>query len=109
MTALEKIFLDNNQFTGSVPDPSRLTNLIHIHLGNNFLSNELPRAIWALSELVTLSIFNNNLLSGTIPTIIGGKYTLNLCVVSFVVFVNILFVRGNNVYMRDVMILSWIL
>ena len=76
ITSLEKIYFDDNQISGEIPDLSRLTKMVHMYLGWNLLSGLLPQSVWGLSNLVTLSVFDNVDLGGTIPESVAGDYRL---------------------------------
>lgn len=73
ITTLEKLYLDDNQITGEVPNLSRLIKMAHIFLAWNSLTGLFPQSIWSLTELQTLSFFDNVGLSGTIPTSVSGE------------------------------------
>ncbi|CAM6085408.1 unnamed protein product [Calypogeia fissa] len=67
LTALTILDLDNNSFSGSIPDFSKLESLQSIYLQNNNLSGEIPSFLGtAFPNLTQLNLDNNNL-SGTVP------------------------------------------
>ncbi|CAM6085412.1 unnamed protein product [Calypogeia fissa] len=67
LRALINLDLDNNSFSGSIPDFSNLTSLQSIYLQNNKLSGEIPIFLGtAFPNLTQLNLDNNNL-SGTVP------------------------------------------
>ncbi|CAI5535837.1 unnamed protein product, partial [Closterium sp. Naga37s-1] len=69
-TSLRYMHLDDNQFTGGIPDISGLTNLVILNLQRNSLTGAIPASLSRLSELWTLYLGHNQL-SGTIPDIFG--------------------------------------
>ena len=71
LTAIKRIFLDHNFLIGQIPDLSAQAVLVHLILSENDLSGTFPAAIWSLSDLVTISLFNNENLRGSIPSMAG--------------------------------------
>ncbi|CAL9207045.1 unnamed protein product [Musa hybrid cultivar] len=66
MTALTDISFAYNNFTGPIPDLSKLKNLQKLHLQNNQLTGVIPPSLANLSQLRELYLENNNL-TGEIP------------------------------------------
>ncbi|CAN6470984.1 unnamed protein product [Victoria cruziana] len=66
LTGLTELWLDNNSFTGPIPDLSGCINLKIIHLENNLFTGEIPAYLAALPSLSELYL-QNNMLSGVIP------------------------------------------
>ncbi|KAG6522144.1 pollen receptor-like kinase 3 [Zingiber officinale] len=66
MTRLKKLWLNDNQFNGPIPDSlAEATALLELHLENNHFSGEIPPAL-ALPSLSSFNVSNNNL-HGSIP------------------------------------------
>ncbi|CAK9274201.1 unnamed protein product [Sphagnum jensenii] len=70
------IWLDSNNFTGTIPDLSNLTQLQSLHLENNALDGNLPAWIGSLPVLTELNVTNNNL-TGEIPATIQNNSKLH--------------------------------
>ncbi|KAF3785519.1 putative LRR receptor-like serine/threonine-protein kinase [Nymphaea thermarum] len=66
LTGITELWLDNNSFTGPIPDLSGCINLKIIHLENNFFTGEIPAYLAALPNLSELYLQNNRL-SGVVP------------------------------------------
>eukprot|EP00253_Pinus_taeda_P034408 PITA_34408 len=78
LTALVDVSLDNNNFTGSLPNYSNLTMSERLNLQNNKLSGNVPEWLSQLKNLKELLIQNNNF-SGVIPmkVLLDGSLTIN--------------------------------
>ena len=76
LTALEHLYLNNNQLVGSIPtEIGNLVNLKKLYLHGNLLFGSLPTQLGLLTPLTELFL-NNNLLSGNIPTQLGSLTNL---------------------------------
>ncbi|CAN5951258.1 unnamed protein product, partial [Sphagnum jensenii] len=75
LTYLNELWLDSNNFTGTIPDLSNLTQLQSLHLENNALDGNLPAWIGSLPVLTELNVTNNDL-TGEIPTTIQNNSKL---------------------------------
>ncbi len=65
---MEKLFISDNQLSGSIPSSlSNLMQLNYLHLYNNQLSGSIPSELGSLSNLLELYLHGNQL-SGTIPS-----------------------------------------
>ncbi|CAM6048068.1 unnamed protein product [Sphagnum compactum] len=76
LTYLSELWLDSNNFTGTIPDLSNLTQLQSLHLENNALDGNLPAWIGSLPVLTELNVTNNNLI-GEIPATIQNNSKLH--------------------------------
>ncbi|KAH9558505.1 hypothetical protein CY35_06G012500 [Sphagnum magellanicum] len=76
LTYLSELWLDSNNFTGTIPDLSTLTQLQSLHLENNALDGNLPAWIGSLPVLTELNVTNNNL-TGEIPATIQNNSKLH--------------------------------
>ncbi|MQM03535.1 hypothetical protein Taro_036316 [Colocasia esculenta] len=66
---MQRFFLSDNAFTGSIPDSlSQLTSLTAMSLNNNMLIGALPDAFQSLTGLINLHIQKNQL-SGTLDVL----------------------------------------
>ncbi|XP_042426582.1 probable LRR receptor-like serine/threonine-protein kinase At1g67720 isoform X2 [Zingiber officinale] len=72
LSGLVEIRLDGNSFTGPVPDFSACINLERIHLENNELTGSLPLSFASLQSLEELYVQNNQL-TGVVPQAILEK------------------------------------
>ncbi|XP_027181933.1 receptor-like protein EIX1 [Coffea eugenioides] len=79
-SVLQSLFLNDNRFTGTIPeDLCKLENLF-LDLSNNLLSGRVPVCLGNLGDLRILNLANNSL-SGQIPSSLGNLgslYTLHL-------------------------------
>ena len=76
LTALEYLYLNNNQLVGSIPtEIGNLVKLEKLYLHGNLLFGSLPTQLGSLTPLTELFL-NNNLLSGNIPTQLGSLTNL---------------------------------
>lgn len=70
--------LDDNLFTGSLPDLSASGGLVNLHLGGNaFNAGPFPDYILGLPDLQTLHLYNVGL-TGVIPTTITNLVNLQV-------------------------------
>ncbi len=67
--------MQNNTFTGAIPDFSASENLIRVDLSFNDLSGELSSNIFELPNLELLYL-DHNALEGPIPDNFGGSTSL---------------------------------
>ncbi|KAL5219952.1 hypothetical protein ABZP36_024665 [Zizania latifolia] len=72
LSCLQEIRLDNNMFTGPIPDLSASPGLSVIHLENNQLTGGVPSYLSNLPKLSELYVQNNRL-SGVIPRTLLSK------------------------------------
>ena len=75
LTSLQYLILNQNQLSGEIPDLSGLTSLYYLYLNNNQLSGEIPNSLGGLTNLYYLYLHENQL-SGTIPSWLGDLTTL---------------------------------
>ncbi len=76
LTALEYLYLNNNQLASSIPtEIGNLVKLKKLYLHGNLLFGSLPTQMGSLTPLTELFL-NNNLLSGNIPTQLGSLTNL---------------------------------
>ncbi|KAJ8554096.1 hypothetical protein K7X08_024774 [Anisodus acutangulus] len=68
---LNVLYMGYNNFTGSIPDIGRLTNLGSLNLGNNLLTGVIPSSIGNLTKLMYLYLGLNRL-EGNIPSTFGN-------------------------------------
>ncbi|KAG6475245.1 receptor protein kinase TMK1-like [Zingiber officinale] len=66
MIALEVLWLQSNDFSGPLPDFSRLTNLAILELRDNQFSGTVPSSLTELKSLTNVTL-TNNLLQGPLP------------------------------------------
>ncbi|XP_010023612.2 receptor-like kinase TMK4 [Eucalyptus grandis] len=71
MTQLTQVWLQNNQFTGPIPDLSQCTNLFDLQLRDNQFTGVVPASLWALPGLKNVSL-DNNKLQGPVPSSSSG-------------------------------------
>ncbi|KAL3726574.1 hypothetical protein ACJRO7_031472 [Eucalyptus globulus] len=71
MTQLTQVWLQNNQFTGPIPDLSQCTNLFDLQLMYNQFTGVVPASLWALPGLKNVSL-DNNKLQGPVPSNSSG-------------------------------------
>ncbi|KAK3416906.1 hypothetical protein EUGRSUZ_H02647 [Eucalyptus grandis] len=67
MTQLRLVWLENNQFTGPIPDLSQCTNLFDLQLRDNQFTGVVPASLLALPSLKNVSL-DNNKLQGPVPS-----------------------------------------
>lgn len=67
LRALNAVVLNNNKFSGEIPDLSHLTQLRQLNLANNELSGTIGIWMKELSSLSVVNLDNNAGLSGTLP------------------------------------------
>ena len=70
LTALEQIYLDDNQLSGTIPSFTGLTGLRVFAAPNNQLSGSIPSLV-GLNLLQDVYLYNNQL-TGSIPALIGS-------------------------------------
>lgn len=76
LTALEYLYLNNNQLASSIPtEIGNLVKLKKLYLHGNLLFGSLPMQLGSLTPLTELFL-NDNLLSGNIPTQLGSLTNL---------------------------------
>ena len=76
LTALEYLYLNNNQLASSIPtEIGNLVKLKKLYLHGNLLFGSLPTQLGSLTPLTELFL-NDNLLSGNIPTQLGSLTNL---------------------------------
>ncbi|KAL3726529.1 hypothetical protein ACJRO7_031430 [Eucalyptus globulus] len=71
MTQLTQVWLQNNQFTGPIPDLSQCTNLFDLQLMYNQFTGVVPASLFALPGLKNVSL-DNNKLQGPVPSNSSG-------------------------------------
>ncbi|KAF8016319.1 hypothetical protein BT93_H1737 [Corymbia citriodora subsp. variegata] len=67
MIQLYQVWLQNNQFTGPIPDLSKCTNLFDLQLRDNQFTGVVPASLLAISSLRNVSL-DNNVLQGPVPS-----------------------------------------
>ncbi|XP_074269917.1 protein STRUBBELIG-RECEPTOR FAMILY 3-like [Silene latifolia] len=72
---MRSFFLSANQFTGSIPDLSALTQLTDLSLNKNNLTGQIPDSFQQVSGLINLDLSGNNL-SGPLPPSMGNLSSL---------------------------------
>ena len=72
---LQQLYLWGNRLSGRIPDLSSLTNLTELYLNNNQFSQSIPASLGDLTNLTILSLYSN-LLSGAIPPELGNLTSL---------------------------------
>ncbi|KAH9604041.1 hypothetical protein KSS87_000727 [Heliosperma pusillum] len=72
---MRSFFLSANQFTGSIPDLSALTQLTDLSLNKNNLTGPIPDSFQQVSGLINLDLSANNL-SGPLPPSMGNLSSL---------------------------------
>jgi Leucine-rich repeat (LRR) protein len=77
MTALKDLWLGKNKLTGPIPDLSPMTRLETLHLEDNQFTGAIPESLAKLPSLRTLSIKNNKL-KGTIPSVLLQRKGLTI-------------------------------
>ncbi|XP_027177219.1 receptor-like protein EIX2 [Coffea eugenioides] len=76
--ALSSVSLNDNRFTGTIPeDLCKLENLYFVDLSNNLLYGRVPLCLGNLQYLTGLNLANNNL-SGQIPSSLGKLGSLTM-------------------------------
>jgi len=66
MGFLSQAWLNNNAFTGPIPNLSNSTHLFDLQLHSNFLQGLVPPSLFSLSSLTNISLDSNNF-QGPIP------------------------------------------
>ncbi|CAM6118487.1 unnamed protein product [Calypogeia fissa] len=88
LTALTTFALNNNSFSGSIPDFSSLVHLESIYLQNNNFSGEIPTFLGnAFPNLTQLNLNSNNL-NGIIPSDLSNKPGLDFTVLNNPLIIN---------------------
>ncbi|CAM6114289.1 unnamed protein product [Calypogeia fissa] len=88
LTALTTFALNDNSFSGSIPDFSSLVHLESIYLQNNNFSGEIPTFLGnAFPNLTQLNLNSNNL-NGTIPSDLSNKPGLDFTVLNNPLIIN---------------------
>lgn len=72
---MKTLFLSANQFTGSIPDLSSLSQLTDLSLNNNHLTGDIPDSFQQLVGLINLDLSGNNL-TGPLPPSMGNLSSL---------------------------------
>merc|ERR1712127_666350 len=72
---LNRLWINQNSLSGSIPAEIGGTNLTMISLYSNFMEGQIPSDIGLLKHLVRLDISRNDF-GGEIPTEIGGLSSL---------------------------------
>ena len=73
---LKSLFLDSNQFNGSIPPKiGNMKNLTILYLSNNRIVGEIPSTIGRLTSLSTFRL-DSNQINGPIPVEIGNMKSL---------------------------------
>lgn len=72
MTSLTQVRLDNNHFTGLLPDLSRLSNLEEFSTTNNQLTGIVNLSLVHLPKLAAIDL-SGNLLQGPAPNFINDS------------------------------------
>ncbi|KAI6694760.1 hypothetical protein NL676_022470 [Syzygium grande] len=71
MTQLSQVWLQNNQFTGPIPDLSKCGSLFDLQLRDNQFTGVVPASLLALPSLRNVSL-DNNKLQGPVPSSSSG-------------------------------------
>ncbi|GLU23060.1 hypothetical protein SLE2022_390920 [Rubroshorea leprosula] len=74
---LRNFSLSGNQFSGSIPDLSMLSQLLDLSLNDNHLSDGIPDSFQQLTSLIKLDLSENNL-SGQLPPSFGNMTSLTV-------------------------------
>lgn len=75
MVSLRKLWLSDNNFTGHIPfSLANISHLISLHLENNQFSGAIPE--FQQTTLISLDLTNNNL-QGEIPSSLSKKFNAN--------------------------------
>ncbi|GLT33505.1 hypothetical protein SLA2020_080870 [Shorea laevis] len=74
---LRNLSLSGNQFNGSIPDLSTLSELLDLALNDNHLSDGIPDSFQQLNSLINLDLSGNNL-SGQLPPSLRNLSSLNM-------------------------------
>ena len=61
MTQLKQVWLDNNNFTGPIPDLSNCTSLFDLQLSYNHFTGLVPASLMSIPSLRNVSLDNNEL------------------------------------------------
>lgn len=77
LTALTDLSFANNNFSGPIPDLSRLRKLEMLHLQNNQIIGGIPQSLGNIKRLRELFLENNNL-TGKVPANLSTKPGLAL-------------------------------
>ena len=67
MTNLYQVWLHKNQFTGQIPDLSKLDALFDLQLRDNLLTGVVPSSLMSISSLRNVTLANNKL-QGPMPS-----------------------------------------
>jgi hypothetical protein len=71
-TSIEFMLLDNNRLSGNFEDIVRAgSNLTALELANNNLEGSFPTEIGHMTKLFSLQLYNNDFISGSLPSEIG--------------------------------------
>ena len=68
---IEAIFLNNNQFSGYLPDNLGDSPVNYLSLANNQLTGPIPSSIARTADTLLEVLFLNNMLSGCLPYELG--------------------------------------
>ncbi|KAI7749657.1 hypothetical protein M8C21_001763, partial [Ambrosia artemisiifolia] len=79
LTALNDLWLGNNNLSGSIPDLSTLKMLKTVHLEDNRFNGPFPSSLANIDRLQELFLQNNNL-TGQVPSSLKAKLGSNLIV-----------------------------
>ncbi|KAK1383246.1 Anthocyanin 3'-O-beta-glucosyltransferase [Heracleum sosnowskyi] len=79
---LDVLFLNNNQFTGYLPDNIGDVRALYLTLANNFFTGPIPSSIGNCKKTLVEVLFLNNRLSGCLPYEIGKLNNLRVFDVS---------------------------
>ncbi|KAL7107298.1 hypothetical protein ACP275_06G045600 [Erythranthe tilingii] len=77
LVKLERLELEGNRFTGTIPSLGKSTSLRHLNLGNNRLSGGIPISFRRLRKLIWLELSWNQL-TGSIPDIFSGLTSVEI-------------------------------
>jgi len=77
LTGLEKLFLDENELSGSIPDLlfSKYTEMTDLRFNSNNLDSKIPSSIGKMTKLNILNLQKNDF-TGTIPSELGNLVKL---------------------------------
>ena len=82
VTALRKLYLQDNHLTGPIPSElGSMTALTHLYAGNNDLSGAIPSQMGSMTELTELRLRSNDL-SGPLPAALGSLTNLTYLLLS---------------------------
>lgn len=85
LTQLAQVWVNNNAFSGSIPDLWDCTKIFDLQLNDNQLLGFVPNSLSSLPNLLNISLQNNNIFFGTYPNFSTGVKveignTSNFCV-----------------------------